>query len=274
MNALHQNTSPLKIAVAGCCGRMGLTLVAAVAADKRTTLIAGSERDGFDENAVKTQLQTVGCRNLFVTSDPDNFVEHAQAIIDFTTPEATLSVARSVAKRGGVHIIGTTGWSQAQQKELEAIAKDVVIVQSGNFSLGVNLLEKLIEEAARKLDETYDIEIFEMHHKHKKDAPSGTALMFGNAAAKGRGVGLSEKKVAARDGITGERKAGDIGFSVARGGDVVGIHNVIFAGSGEVIELKHQGFNRDIYATGAIHAALWAHGRTPGIYSMKDVLGL
>ena len=219
-------------------------------------------------------METVGCRNLFVTSDSDTFAEQAAAIIDFTAPAATLAVAKAVAKHGGIHIVGTTGWNTAQQKELESYAKDAVIVQSGNFSLGVNLLEKLVEEAARLLDETYDIEIFEAHHKHKKDAPSGTALMLGHAAAKGRGVKLADKKVSDRDGITGERKAGDIGFSVVRGGDIVGIHNVLFAGPGEVIELRHQGFNRDIYAAGAIHAALWASKQKPGLYSMKDVLGL
>ena len=264
----------LKIAIAGCSGRMGLTLVKTAQANRRVTLVAGSERPGFDENAVKAQLETVGCRNLFVTSDAETFVSNSQAVIDFTAPAATLAVAKAVAKKGGVHIIGTTGWSDVQQKELQAYAKDAVIVQSGNFSLGVNLLEKLVEEAARLLDDSYDIEIFEMHHKHKKDAPSGTALMLGEAAAKGRAVKLADKKVAARDGITGERKQGDIGFSVARGGDVVGVHNIMFAGPGEVIELKHQGFDREIYANGAVHAALWAAGKAPGLYSMKDVLGL
>ena len=165
----------LKIAIAGCCGRMGLTLVQAALTDKRVTLVAGSERPGFDENAVKAQLETAGCKNLFVTSDSDTLATEADAIIDFTAPAATLGFAKSAAKRGIIHIIGATGWSPAQQKELESYAKDAVIVQSGNFSLGVNLLEKLVEQAARLLDDTYDIEIFEMHHKHKKDAPSGTA---------------------------------------------------------------------------------------------------
>ena len=276
MNTLSESL-PLKIAIAGCCGRMGLTLVQAVLADTRVSLVAGSERSGFDENASRAQLDTVGCRNLFVTSDASRLVESTGgngAVIDFTTPAATLAVAKAIAERGGVLIVGTTGWNSKQWEELELYAKSAVIVQSGNFSIGVNLLEKLVEEAARKLDDSYDIEIFEMHHKHKKDAPSGTALMFGQACAKGRGVSFEEQKVSGRDGLTGERKRGTIGFSAARGGDVVGIHSVIFAGSGEVIELKHQGFNRDIYASGAIRAALWGASQKPGLYSMQDVLGL
>ena len=143
-------------------------------------------------------------------------------------------------------------------------------MQSGNFSLGVNILTNLVEQAARKLGEIYDIEISEMHHRHKKDAPSGTALMLGRAAAIGRGVSLEDKKVLDRDGV---RKAGDIGFSVLRGGDVVGIHNVMFAGGGELVTLSHQGFSREIYANGAIAAALWAKNQPAGLYSMRDVIG-
>jgi len=264
----------IKIAIAGCCGRMGLTLVSSVHGHKGTSLVAGSERPGFDDNAARAQLETVGCKNLFVTSDCDTLAEQADAVIDFTAPAATLEMAAAVAKKGGIHIIGTTGFSAAQQKQLETFASQSRIVQSGNFSLGVNLLETLVEQAARILNDAYDIEILEIHHKHKKDAPSGTALMLGHSAAKGRKVKLEDKKVSAREGITGERKQGDIGFSVLRGGDVVGLHNVMFAGPGEVIELKHQGFNREIYSSGAIHAALWAAKQKPGLYSMKDVLGL
>lgn len=253
---------------------MGLTLVASVRARKNVSLVAGSERPGYDENAARAQLETVGCKNLFVTSDIHTLVEQADAVIDFTAPAATIEMAKAVAKKGGVHIIGTTGFSGSELKEIKALASHARIVQSGNFSLGVNLLETLVEKAASILDDSYDIEIHEVHHKHKKDAPSGTALMLGQAAARGRGVKLEEKRVSARDGITGERKQGDIGFSVLRGGDVVGIHDVMFAGPGEVIELRHQGFNREIYAGGAIHAAIWAAKQKPGLYSMKDVLGL
>ncbi len=264
----------LKIAIAGCTGRMGLTLIKAALSHPKVQLVAGSERAGFDPMQVKALLATAGCSDLFVTSHADELAAKADAVIDFTSPEASVAVAHALSKTGGIHIIGTTGFEPAQQKEIASLASKARIVQSGNFSLGVNLLEMLVEKAASMLDETYDIEISEMHHKHKKDAPSGTALMLGRAAAKGRGVSLDDKKIAARDGITGERKAGDIGFSVQRGGDVVGIHDVMFAGPGEVITLKHQGFSRDIYASGALHAALWAAAQKPGLYSMKNVLGL
>ena len=253
---------------------MGLTLVKTLQANPNATLTAGSERPGYDENAVKTQLETVGCKHLFVTSDIDTFVNQADAIIDFTSPDYSLALAKIAAKYKRIHIIGTTGFTDTQYQELAVSAQTARIVQSGNFSLGVNLLEKLVEQAAELLDASYDIEIFEMHHKHKKDAPSGTALMLGNAAAKGRAVTLTDKKVTSRDGITSERKSGDIGFSVQRGGDVVGIHTVTLAGPGEIIELKHQGFSRDIYAHGALRAALWAQDKQAGLYSMKNVLGL
>lgn len=264
-------TKPLKLAIAGCSGRMGLTLIQAALAAKGVTLVAGSEKPRFDKKVAQAQLAPLGCDNLFITSDPAQLAAKADAVIDFTSPEATLSMAREVAKKGGIHIIGTTGFSEAQQKDIKTLAKKARIVQAGNFSLGVNLLEKLVAEAALALGEEYDIEIFEMHHQHKKDAPSGTALMFGRAAAEGRGVSLDKKKILDRDGV---RKRGDIGFSVARGGDVVGIHSVTFAGPGELIELKHQGFSREIYAMGALKAALWARNKKPGWYSMRDVLGI
>ena len=264
----------LTVAIAGCTGRMGLTLVKTAQDTAGVTLAAGSERPGYDAASVQALLATVGCASLFITSDADALAARANAVIDFTTPEASIVMARALAKTGGIHIIGTTGFSASEQKEIEACATQARIVQSGNFSLGVNLLEMLVEQASAMLDDSYDIEISEMHHKHKKDAPSGTALMLGRAAAKGRGVSLDSKKVAARDGITGERKTGDIGFSVQRGGDVVGIHDVMFAGTGEVITLKHQGFSREIYAKGAIRAAIWAKDQKPGLYSMRNVLQL
>lgn len=259
----------MKIAIAGCLGRMGLTLVEAVQADDDFTLSAGSEREGYNITEAQTALAAFGAANLFITSDPKELAKRADAVIDFTTPAATLAVAKAVAEQGGIHIVGTTGWSDEQQKELARYAKGARIVQSGNFSPGVNLLERLVEEAAKLLDDSYDIEISEMHHKHKKDAPSGTALMLGRAAAKGRKIDFDKKKVIDRNG---ERKRGDIGFVSLRGGDVVGIHDVKFAGPGEVFTLSHQGFSREIYATGALRAALWAKKQKPGLYSMKDVL--
>ncbi len=259
----------MKIAIAGCLGRMGLTLVEAVQADERFDLVAGSERPGYNETDSQTQLAAFGCGNLFITSDPAEMAEKADAVIDFTSPDATLAVAEAVAKEGGIHIIGTTGFTPAHMDKLKIFARKACIVQSGNFSIGINLLETLVAHAAKLLDDSYDIEIFEMHHKHKKDAPSGTALMLGQAAAQGRGVKLADKKILDRNGT---RKRGDIGFSIARGGDVVGIHHVAFVGSGEMIELKHQGFSRSIYAAGALHAAHWARGKKPELYSMRDVL--
>ena len=259
----------MKIAIAGCLGRMGLTLVEAVQGDSRFTLAAGSEREGFNITEAQTALAAFGAANLPLTSDPEKLAASAEAVIDFTAPEATLAVAEAVANAGGIHIIGTTGWTQAQQQQLERYAIKSRIVQAGNFSLGVNVMTRLVEEIARLLDDAYDIEISEMHHKHKKDAPSGTALMLGRAAADGRKVDFEKKKILERGG---ERKRGDIGFSVARGGDVVGIHHVTFAGPGEMLTLSHQGFSRQIFAIGALKAALWAKGRKPGFYSMKDVL--
>ena len=190
----------LKIAIAGCCGRMGQTLIKTVLATPAVTLVAGSERSGFNETTVNAQLEGVGCKNLFITSSPELLAEEADAILDFTSPESTLALAKAAAKFGRVHIVGTTGFNDTQKRELSLYAQEARIVQSGNFSIGVNLLEKLVEQTARMLDDSYDIEIFEMHHKHKKDAPSGTALMLGDAAAKGRGVNLYDKKVSARDG--------------------------------------------------------------------------
>lgn len=261
----------MKIAIAGCTGRMGMTLVQAVLARPDLTLVCLSERPGFNAAAVNAQLSSHGVSNIVITSDPSQLAKEADAIIDFTTPEATLATLEAVASQGGIHIIGTTGFDSAQQKKVESFAGRARIVQSGNFSLGVNLLQVLVEQAAKTLGENYDIEINEIHHKHKKDAPSGTALMLGRAAAKGRNVDLDKKKVIDRNG---ERKAGDIGFSVQRGGDVVGVHDVMFAGPGETLTLSHQGFDRSIYASGALAAAHWAKSQKPGLYSMRDVLGL
>ena len=259
----------MNIAIAGCTGRMGLTLVKATLAASGLTLVAGSERAGYDPQVVGVQLATVGVHGLFITSDPHTLADKADAVIDFTTPEATLPLARAIAAKGGIHIIGTTGFTAAQQQEIERLAANARIVMSGNFSLGVNVLEALVEKTAKLLNDSYDIEIYEMHHKHKKDAPSGTALMLGRAAAKGRNVSFEEKKTIDRDNV---RKTGDIGFAVARGGDVVGVHDVMFAGPGELITLSHQGFSREIYANGALKAAAWAQSQQPGLYSLRDML--
>lgn len=254
-------TNPLTVAIAGCNGRMGQALISAACENKDVKLVIGSVRNG-------TKCK---CEDIDITSDPAVLVSKAEAVLDFTTPETSIALAREVAKTGGIIVIGTTGFTDGQQKKLNEYSATARIVQSGNFSLGVNILESLVEKTAALLGEKYDIEISEMHHRHKKDAPSGTALMLGRAAARGRKVSLDGKKVVDRNG---ERKLGDIGFSAVRGGDVVGVHSVMFAGGDELITLSHQGFSRNIYATGAITAALWARDKQAGMYSMRDVIGM
>jgi 4-hydroxy-tetrahydrodipicolinate reductase len=187
---------------------------------------------------------------------------------------ATVAFASQAAAKGKVHVIGTTGLSSVDEAKIRDAATKTVIVKSGNMSLGVNLLAALTKRVARTLDDSFDIEILEMHHNLKVDAPSGTALLLGHAAAEGRGIKLDGHKIANRDGHTGARKAGDIGFATLRGGTVVGEHSVIFAGPAERMELTHKAEDRIIFARGALHAALWARSQKPGLYSMMDVLGL
>ena len=195
-------------------------------------------------------------------------------VLDFTSPASTLAFAALSAQARIVHVIGTTGLSAADEAKIEAAARHATIVKAGNMSQGVNLLAVLTAEVARALGPEFDIEILEMHHRHKRDAPSGTSLMLGRAAAGGREVSLQERGVKVRDGDVGPRREGDIGFAALRGGDVVGEHRVIFAGPGERIELAHIATDRGIFARGAVKAALWARGKDPGLYSMRDVLGL
>ena len=199
----------------------------------------------------------------------------ADGVLDFTTPAASVTFAGYAAQARIVHVVGTTGCSAEDDARIAAAARHATIVKSGNMSLGVNLLAVLVEQAARALDaEDFDIEVLEMHHRHKVDAPSGTALLLGEAAAEGRGVDLAGNSVRVRDGHTGVRPAGAIGFATLRGGSVVGEHSVILAGPGERVTLTHQSGDRAIFARGAVKAALWARGRKPGLYSMRDVLGL
>ena len=198
----------------------------------------------------------------------------ADGLLDFTAPAATVAFAELVARKGLVHVIGTTGLTGENDKLVAEAAKRAVIVKSGNMSMGVNLLAALVKRVAKTLDDDFDIEILEMHHNKKVDAPSGTALMFGQAAAEGRGVDLAQRSARGRDGHTGARCPGDIGFASLRGGSVVGDHVVIFAGPAERVELVHRAEDRMIFARGALRAALWARGKTPGLYSMADVLGL
>ncbi|MCF8476606.1 MAG: 4-hydroxy-tetrahydrodipicolinate reductase [Pseudolabrys sp.] len=265
----------MRLIVAGAGGRMGRTLIKAITETDGLTL-AGALEDarspliGWDAG----RLAGLGDNGVKLVGDLAKAIGEADGIIDFTAPAATLSYAARAAQAGKVHIIGTTGFSAADETAIQDAAKKAVIVKSGNMSLGVNLLAALTKRVARTLDNSFDIEILEMHHNQKVDAPSGTALLLGRAAADGRGVDLAKTKVASRDGHTGARKSGDIGFATLRGGTVVGEHTVMFAGPAERIELVHKAEDRMIFARGALHAALWARTQKPGLYSMMDVLGL
>ncbi|MBI4273532.1 MAG: 4-hydroxy-tetrahydrodipicolinate reductase [Rhizobiales bacterium] len=265
----------MRLVVAGAGGRMGRTLIAALAAMDGVVLAGAVEASGAGVIGRDAgELAGLGKTGIPVTTDPEPLLAKADGLIDFTIPAATVIFSELMAKKGLVHIIGTTGLSGEDEKMITEAAKRAVIVKSGNMSLGVNLLAALVKRVASTLDDEFDIEIMEMHHNKKIDAPSGTALMLGRAAAEGRGVDLGKRSVRARDGHTGVRKVGDIGFAALRGGTVVGEHNVIFAGPAERLELAHKAEDRMIFARGALKAALWARGQKPGLYSMMDVLGL
>ncbi|KQT64212.1 MULTISPECIES: 4-hydroxy-tetrahydrodipicolinate reductase [unclassified Aureimonas] len=259
------------LVVMGAGGRMGRTLIAAIAETPGLRLKAAVERAG--SAALGTR---VADGSIAITDDIEAALEGADGVIDFTAPAATVALAERVARLGLVHVIGTTGCTPEDDAAIAAAAAGgACIVKSGNMSLGVNLLAGLVKLAARALPgEAFDIEVLEMHHRHKVDAPSGTALLLGKAAAEGRGVSLENASVRVRDGHTGARPENTIGFATLRGGSVVGDHQVILAGDGERIELSHRAEDRSIFARGALRAALWARGREPGLYSMQDVLGL
>jgi 4-hydroxy-tetrahydrodipicolinate reductase len=267
--------SDMRLIVTGAGGRMGRTLVKAIAEIDGAVLAGALEAKG---SAVigrdSGELAGLGTNGVAVTTDLEPLFGQADGILDFTIPAATVAFAELAASKGLVHIIGTTGLKSEDDKLIAAAAKRSVTVKSGNMSLGVNLLAALVKRAAAALDQDFDIEILEMHHDRKVDAPSGTALLLGQAAAEGRKIDLAKRSVRGRDGHTGARQAGDIGFAVLRGGTVVGEHSVIFAGPAERIELVHRAEDRMIFARGAVKAALWARGQKPGLYSMADVLGL
>jgi 4-hydroxy-tetrahydrodipicolinate reductase len=231
---------------------------------------AGSPLIGADIG----ELAGVGRLGVPITTDPLEIFIRSEGVIDFTSPAATAEHAGLAAQARIVHVIGTTGLSTQEDDAVLAASRHAVIVKSGNMSLGVNLLAALTKKAAEVLGPDYDIEIIEMHHRMKVDAPSGTALMMGRAAADGRKIGLDDHSVRVRDGHTGVRKRGDIGFATLRGGDVIGDHTVIFAGPGERVELTHRAGDRQLFARGAIRAAQWGKGKPPGLYSMRDVLDL
>lgn len=264
----------MRLVVAGAGGRMGRTLVKAITDSKGVTLAGALEQEGSPFIGRDAgELAGVGPNGVAISSDPAALTK-ADAIVDFTAPKPSVQFAAQAGKAGIVHIIGTTGLSAADEAAIKSASAKAVIVKSGNMSLGVNLLAALVKRVAKTLDDEFDIEILEMHHNKKVDAPSGTALLLGRAAAQGRGIDFDQRKVMAREGQTGARKPGDIGFANLRGGSVVGEHHVIFAGPAERIELAHKAEDRMIFARGALRAALWGRGKKPGLYSMADVLGL
>ncbi|MDR6266155.1 4-hydroxy-tetrahydrodipicolinate reductase [Roseobacter sp. N2S] len=263
------------IAIVGASGRMGQMLIQTVLDSDRATLAGVTERAGHDWIGKDLGACMNGADlGVLVSDDPLEVFAKAQAVIDFTRPDATVEHAALAAQARAVHVIGTTGMDDSHLAKLSAAARHAPIIRAGNMSLGVNLLMQLTKKVAAALDADFDIEVVEAHHRYKVDAPSGTALMLGEAAAEGRGVALGDVSDRGRDGITGERKRGDIGFSAIRGGDVVGEHDVIFAADGERIVLRHLATDRRIFARGALKAALWGQGKNPGEYDMLDVLGL
>lgn len=265
----------LKIAIAGAGGRMGLAVLRAAAANPQIAVAAalvrpGSPHLGKDVGA----LAGLDAQGIAVTDDIEAGLAAADALIDFTSPATSIALARRTAARKMIHVIGTTGLAPADHAAIAAAGQaGARIVEDGNFSMGMNVLANLVRQAAAALPD-YDIEIVEMHHNRKVDAPSGTALLLGRAAAQGRGVDLAAQSVRVRDGHTGPRRAGTIGFATLRGGTVVGEHTVIFAGPQERVEFSHRAEDRAIFANGALAAALWARDKAPGVYAMADVLGL
>ncbi|MFM9975226.1 MAG: 4-hydroxy-tetrahydrodipicolinate reductase [Beijerinckiaceae bacterium] len=267
--------STMRLIVVGAAGRMGQALVRAVIRSEGVTLAAAIEREGSPALGQDAGLLAgAGATGIMVSADPLAAFAQADGVLDFTIPAASVRFAGLAAQARLVHIVGTTGFSADDLARLRAAARHAILVQSGNFGLGVNVLAQLVRQAAKALDLDYDIEIVEMHHRMKIDAPSGTALLLGEAAAQGRGIALKDHMDKARDGHHGTRKPGDIGFASLRGGTVAGEHSVVFAGPGERITLSHSAESRDNFANGAVKAALWGRGRKPGLFSMADVLGL
>jgi 4-hydroxy-tetrahydrodipicolinate reductase len=263
-----------RVTVAGASGRMGRALVRALSETPEMNLAFALERDGHpDLGHDAGELSGIPRAGVRLSSDALEALSASDAVLDFTTPASSIALAQLAAQARIVHVIGTTGFSEADLAKLHAAARHAVIVKSGNMSLGVNLLAALVKEAAKALP-NYDIEIVEMHHRMKVDAPSGTAILLGEAAVEGRNVSLRDHQIRARDGQTGPRPDGAIGFASLRGGTVVGDHTVTLAGPYERIELTHRAEDRMIFARGAVTAARWGQGKKPGLYSMRDVLGL
>lgn len=267
--------SAIRLVIAGAAGRMGQTLVREVSRGKDFQIIAGLEsRSSSSQGKDLGALCGLPEMGAVVHADPLPLIANADAIVDFSKPEATVELADLAAQARIVHVIGTTGFSEEDETRIKAATRHATIVKSGNMSLGVNLLASLVESAARALGTPFDIEILEMHHRMKADAPSGTALLLGEAASAGRNKNLADLRMKPHDGITGPRAGNRIGFASLRGGSVVGDHTVFMVGDGERIELTHRAEDRSIFAKGALKAASWAQGRGPGLFSMRDVLGL
>lgn len=266
----------VKIGVLGGAGRMGQMIAREVLSGKhKAKIVAAVEHKkswaiGKDIGGILGMDAT----GITVTTNKDEAFHEADVLIDFTTPDGTLEHAEMAYRHGKALVVGTTGLSSAEMAAIKTASKKAPMLQAANMSVGVNLLLSMVEHMAQMLDEEYDIEIFEAHHRHKVDAPSGTAYALGIAAARGRGVKLEDAIIPARFGQIGARPPGSIGFQVFRGGDVVGDHTVTFAGTGERIELSHKASDRSLFAKGAVRAALWLAQQKPGFYSMKDVLGL
>ena len=264
-----------KIGVVGCGGRMGRMLVAEIAATEGCTVAGGSEAPGSGYvNQDIGELAGIGRIGIPIGETVEKLIRDSDVVLEFTSPAATAEHAELAAELGTPMVIGTTGLSPAEGERVRQAGRRVPIVWAPNMSLGVNVLLSIAEEVAQRLGPEWDVEIIEMHHRGKVDAPSGTALALGRAVAAGRGVALEQVEQRGRDGITGPRRTGDIGFAALRGGDAVGDHHVIFAGAGERLELVHRATTRAIYAKGAVRAARWVVGRAPGVYGLKEVLDL
>lgn len=263
----------MKIGIIGCTGRMGKALIQEVLNHPDCVLAGGVSRAG-SESVGKDLGDIIAAEKtgLIIGDDVDVLFRTADAVIDFTSPATSLQAAQLAAKYRKIHVIGTTGLTENEHQQLAVYAASTPIIWSSNMSIGVTIINTLVEQVAGWLDDSYDIEILEMHHRHKKDAPSGTAITLGEAAARGRKVSLKEVRCYAREGIIGERPRGQIGFATLRGGGVIGDHSVIFASDDDRIEITHTSSNRNIYAKGAVRACLWAKDKKPGLYTIKDVL--
>jgi 4-hydroxy-tetrahydrodipicolinate reductase len=265
----------MKIAIAGAAGRMGRTLTRIASETSGIEILGGLEPSGSPQvGSDMGELAGIGKLGVKISNDPVPLLAQVDGVLDFTVPAATVGLSEIAAQRRIVHVIGTTGLSETDEEKIKAAARHARIVKSGNMSLGVNLLAALVKKIARTLPSDFDIEILEMHHRHKVDAPSGTALQLGRAAAEGRDIELKKNSIRIRDGQMGPRPRGHIGFGSLRGGSVVGEHSVIFAGPAERIEVVHRAESRDIFAHGAMRAAVWAQDKQPGLYSIADVIGL